>query len=196
MLFIQHSLKESTPLLALKNLAKIRHGLAVQTSSIGELPVLHVSHFDVDGLYSNITDEFVTLENKDPYVLQPGEVLIAAKGVRQFAWLNTLDFEAVPSSSFLILTPDESKVLPEYLSIALNIREVAAQMVRLGAGSNIFSITKTELGELKIPVPLLKQQKKICTMTGFTSQITANLQLQIKEYQKINTALITKLLTH
>jgi hypothetical protein len=68
----------------------------------------------------------------------------------------------VASSSFFVLRPNTNKVDPEYLTAILNATQTKAVFQQIGGGTNIFSIRKSELGALQLPLPSMQQQKKYC----------------------------------
>lgn len=61
----------------------------------------------------------------------------------------------------IALSPIVEKVLPQYLAIALNSKEVKSSIVRMATGAVIPSITLNNLKDIKIPVPDIGAQQKI-----------------------------------
>ncbi len=61
----------------------------------------------------------------------------------------------------IALTPNTKTVLPQYLAIALNNKDVNSNILRASTGVAIPSITIENLKDIQIPVPDLVTQQKI-----------------------------------
>jgi len=97
--------------------------------------------------------------------LQDGDILFVGKGNRIFAWCYRKTMgNAFASSIFFIIRPKQDLVIPEYLSVMLNLPKNNSYFRQLGAGSSIPSIRKTELAEFKINLVPLDVQEKVVTL--------------------------------
>ena len=87
------------------------------------------------------------------------------------------------------------KSLPKYVQMVLISTEYKAKLWEIGeGGTSRQSITKTQLGEFKIPLPLIKEQQKIVLeIETIESEITA-LEIEIAEISKEKEAILKKYL--
>lgn len=170
----------------LDDIANIQFGVYDKPQSKGKIKYLLGKHFDENGnLLETVTDSFIASDSKNAQnLLQSGDILLAGKGFRIFAWQYTSEMgSAVAASLFYIIQPNPTIVLPEYLTIVLNSAEVQHQIQIFGSGTSIFSIRKKELVELEIPVPPLDVQAKIGKM-GALLQKEMQLTQQILQKKK------------
>lgn len=98
-----------------------------------------------------------------PPILQPGDVVIAAKGSHNRAAIFLdREWSVVPSNQFLVLSVrDRAGLLPEFLCWVLNFATTQQRLTELQSGSGIPSISKQALQALTIPLPPLQTQQKI-----------------------------------
>ena len=178
------------------SVSDIRFGLYAQPDPSGTTAYLQVRQFSEDGRLTTQADEYINIDKKtEPHLLKGGDVLFAGKGNRLFSWCYTLtDHPAVASSIFFVLRPDQRLVHPEYLAAILNAPQSKAAFQQLGSGTNIFSIRKSELGAFEIPLPPMKQQKRIAALTALHQQQIELSQKLITEKQTLYNAIISKLI--
>lgn len=157
----------------LGKLAHIHFGLYQRTSAETGLPYLQVSQFDEAGrLRSEPWEHYLSAtEQNKAACLKPGQLIMAGKGLRHFAWLYQPALgPMVASSSFFVIEPDPRRVLPEYLTVYLNMPRMKALYQTLGAGTNIPSIRKSELANVRILLPQLETQRQIVQLTRLHQQ--------------------------
>lgn len=154
---------------ALRDIAQVRLGyFAPTTTNDGGIPYLQVKQFDETGNLIAPPDTFLNYDHKvTSQMLKHGDVIFAGKGSKNFAWCYKNHFgEAVASTTFFVITPHRGEVLPEYLAAIFNHSSGQAHFNQLGLGSNIKSIRKGELEDMKIPVPTLAQQAKVADIAN------------------------------
>jgi hypothetical protein len=157
----------------LEKLAHIHFGLYQRTSAEVGLPYLQVSQFDASGrLRPEAGEHYLpATEENEAARLKPGQLILAGKGLRHFAWLYRPELgPMVASSSFFVIEPDPRRVLPEYLTVYLNMPRMKALYQTLGAGTNIPSIRKSELANVRILLPQLETQRQIVQLTRLHQQ--------------------------
>ncbi len=151
----------------IKDIAFVRTGVFAKPTSKGEVAYLQSNHFDDQGNLKRYIKTDLSANSVNPrHLLSPGEVLFSAKGSKNFATVFTNVYpSSVASSSFLVLSPVFSDILPEYLSWFLNSPDVQIQLKKEALGTAIQSITKSSIEDLIIPIPPMKYQEKILEVT-------------------------------
>ena len=178
------------------DICTIRFGLYEQPAPYGPVAYLQVGQFNDDGRMVNEVDEYIDPSEKtEAHLLKDGDVLFVGKGNRLFAWCyRKTDMPVVASSIFFVLRPDASLIYPEYLSAILNAPQSKAAFQQIGAGTNIFSLRKSELSAFEIPLPTMQRQKKIAAVAQLHQQEIELAQQLIVQKQNIYTAVISKLI--
>jgi restriction endonuclease S subunit len=180
----------------LASISDIKFGLYARSETSGSAAYLQVRQFSDDGRLTTQADEFINIDKKtEPHLLKEGDVLFVGKGNRLFSWCyHQTELPAVASSIFFVLKPDLNVVYPRYLAAILNAPQSKAVFQQIGAGTNIFSIRKSELGAFQIPLPPLEQQKRIAELTELYRQEIELTQQLIVQKQNLYTAIISKLI--
>lgn len=147
----------------LQHIAQIRFGYYEKPKPQGAIQYLQAKQFDNAGNMVSPSDMFLDEDSKIlPHLLIDGDILLAGKGFRIFSWrYNESLGPAVASSIFFVIRPDIKFVDPDYLATLLNMKKSQAYFEQLGAGTNINSIRKNELGEFPVPMLPIEQQLKI-----------------------------------
>lgn len=173
----------------------IRFGIHTESQPDGKVPYLQLRQFNEDGVLYTLPDEYVDLTDSDDAFLRDGDVLFVGKGNRHFAWCyRNYTGQFVASSSFFILRPTKSEILPEYLAAILNLPQVKTSFKQIGAGTNIFSIRKSELAAFQIPLLPINQQKRVVALAALHQQEIILTQQLIKQKQNLYTSIISKLI--
>lgn len=181
----------------LSEIARIQFGYYDTPSGGGDLSYLQAKHFDDSGEFTRFDDSFIPLDDKSQkHVLQPGDILLAGKGYRLFAWqYQGQPGPAVASTLFFVIAvKDQKRVLPEYLTTFLNLPQTQTYLRQLGAGTSIPSIRKNELGDLSVPLPNLMMQRKVAQIQTLHQQETKLLANLIAEKQLLVETLINRLI--
>lgn len=156
----------------LSDVSDIRSGTYAKTSKTGDGVYLQGKHFDANGsLTKALYLEVEMTAEVRKHLLKGGDVLLAAKGPRNFAALVPPDCPpAVASTTFFVISPRAEQVLPEYLLWALNSPSAQAKLRHGAKGSSIVSISKEILSKVTIPVPSLKKQRAILEIDALASR--------------------------
>lgn len=146
----------------LKELAKIKTGVYLNTDMFGNAVYIKVSDFNSNRELIHTLKPCIQIsQNNEHHLLQQGDLLFAAKGDSNFAAVyNCIYKSAVASSSFFVIKCSP-QVLPEYLAWFLN-HPISQTKLKAGAkGSAIPSISIKTLGELDVKLYPIKKQKLI-----------------------------------
>ncbi|MBO6515221.1 MAG: restriction endonuclease subunit S [Bacteroidia bacterium] len=187
-------------IIRLAEIADIQFGPHLKYSEKGAVkePVLylHAGHFD--SYFKPSKHEHSYVEKSDSvkkYLLVPGDVILAGKGHRLFAWVYEPSIgDAIPSSLFYKMKLDEEQVRPDFLAYYLNSARVQHKLKLIGAGATITSVPKKELLNFKIELPSIKEQDKIIELADALSsdvRLTAEL-LECKK--ELKQGMINKLI--
>lgn len=154
----------------LKNITNIQTGVFAKPIKEGEIVYLQAKHFNENGQLISLLHPDLLAENiSGKHLLQPGDVLFAAKGTKNFAaWYESKNLPAVASTSFFVIRLKENiinNILPEFLAWYIN-QPVSQKFLKGNAmGTSIASISKAVLEELEISIPDLQTQKTILKIT-------------------------------
>jgi hypothetical protein len=184
----------------LQNIAKIRTGYTfrkVESASESDgLLGLHISDTRDTTVVDPVKLSPVAWQGKGkPPVLEPGDVVLAAKGSHNRAVLFTSEgYAVIPSNQFMVLSViNAQQLLPEFLCWVLNYPATQTRLAESQAGSSMPSISKKALAELTVPVPELDVQQRILQLNSLwqdevelTHKLLANRQTQVKGlFQKL-----------
>lgn len=106
----------------------------------------------------------------DNYRVHKGDVLFVSRGVRNCAAvIEAVPEKTIASATFYILRVRPT-VDPSYLAWCLNQPPMQAQIgqIRTGAGTPI--VQRNVLGDIRIPVPPLKEQKRLVEFGALLAQ--------------------------
>lgn len=146
----------------LSDIAQIQFGVYSKPADQGNAAYLQAKHFADDGNRKGALDTFLQIDRKnESHLLQSGDILLAGKGYRNFAWTYFDTFgPAMASSIFFVMKPDQTRVLPDFLTTVFNLHQTQVHFQTLGAGSSIPSIRKSELEAFALELPSLARQRK------------------------------------
>lgn len=119
---------------------------------------------------------------RDPDWLQPGDILVAARGNHNYAvqvdhTLTHTGFQAIAAPHFFVITlKNPNQVLPEYLTWLLNQAPSRRYFEQNSEGSFTKSIRRSVLEDMPIAVPPLAKQHSIIKLAN-----TLNHERQIVE---------------
>lgn len=180
----------------LKDLTTIRFGFHASPQEQGPIAYLQARQFSDAGVLLAGNETYLDMDEKNQsHLLQDGDVLFVGKGFRTFAWCYRISYgPAIASSIFFVMQPDQTQVYPEYLATVFNLPQSQAYFQQLGAGSSITSIRKNELGEFKVPLLPLEQQKQIVELTRLHTQEVHLLEAILQEKKNLYTATISTLI--
>lgn len=152
----------------LANLVTITKSIEPGSANYDEegLPFMRVADFSKNGLTppQKFLNNYYINENKDKIDrLKPkkGTILFSKDGSVGSAYQLTEDFNGITSGAVLHLTiKDETKIIPEYLTLALNSKLVQMQAERDAGGSIILHWRVSEIQNVIVPIiDYLKQEQ-------------------------------------
>lgn len=186
----------------LKDISIIQTGFFGKTCPEGDVVYLQSKHFDENGKFdASFYPDLALTHQIKKHLLQPNDILFAAKGSKNFAALYEDDNPAaVASTTFFIIrlnNKGSEKILPHFLVWFLNQSKTLKYLKNKATGTSISSISKSVLDDLEIPIPTVSTQQKILEIDIFRkiekeikSKIEGLRELQIQ--QQIINALTTK----
>lgn len=148
--------------------SSIKFGTHFSSEKKGIVKYLKANHFDMDGELEDNMQSFVSNNIElNKFLLKEDEIIIAAKGYRNFAWLYRTEYgQCVASSLFYVLKVNTNKVLSEYLVLMLNSSKLQHQLKLIALGVSTPSIPKNELLKIKIQVPSKQYQQKLVNLNN------------------------------
>lgn len=163
---------KSQPYHSLINIVSIKKSIEPGSKNYSEegLPFMRVADYSKFGItepQKYLTSDFVS-ENKDKIKkLKPkkGTILFSKDGSVGTAYHLREDFNGITSGAILHLkVKDESKIIPEYLTLALNSQVVQMQAERDAGGSIILHWRVSEIENVLVPVIDYKKQQEIAAL--------------------------------
>lgn len=148
----------------LRDVAHIHSGIYSNTIDNGEVFYIQARDFDANRqIAKNLLPTLSYQKNLEKHFLEPGNVLIVAKGSNFLsAVYDGFYRSAVASTVFLVIhLTRKSLVKPEYLSWYLNQNSTQTQLTIMSRGTAIPAVNKKMLMELEIPIPSIDIQNKI-----------------------------------
>lgn len=157
----------------LHELVNIASGLQVSTLPAADyqpvpkpVQLLQLSDFSDDGVpLPPFRNQVTSLPpSADKHLLRPGQVLLTAKGARLFATCVQPDWlPALASTSFFVLTVEDSRLLPEYLTLLLNMPTTRETFWALFTTTTIPTLSRRSLLTLELPElpPLAHQHRAV-----------------------------------
>jgi restriction endonuclease S subunit len=154
----------------IQNICGIRFGLNAKTNDRDGVRCVQgrdVKENRIE-LAGNMYVESEEVTTKD--YLQKGDVLFAAKGNRHIAATWNEKLEAVASSTFLILSVNNSAILPEYLAWYLNQPKTQNFLKRIKKGGTVSVVSKKEFNNIDVDIPSLEIQEKIIKIVNLETK--------------------------
>lgn len=168
---IPHEMSKHPNTIKLGQLASIRTGHAFRgkvkhTPSAWNYYVLQLGDVQKD-CHINL-DQAARVDmtsEKPPQSLQPGDILLRARGGYYYSGLFSGEApNVIASGQFLVLTPNTQMADPAYVCWYLNQPPSQQYFERNDTGTNIPMINKRTLSDLPVPLPALQTQHKIATI--------------------------------
>ena len=102
----------------------------------------------------------------DRYLVRGGEVIFRSRGEPNIAAVvgAELSEPAAVIVPLIIMRPDQTRVLPEYLAWAINQPDAQRRLGSKAQGTSLRMIPKAVLDRLDIPLPDVETQHHIATM--------------------------------
>jgi restriction endonuclease S subunit len=182
---------------SIKDIAeKIKYGPHFPTLAEGEIRYLKGQHFSDDYLLDGEADSFVV--SGDPKVikslLRTGDVILAGKGTRNYAWAYRTDAgPCVASSLFYVIRVDERRVVPAYFALYMNLAPRVRAMQAISKGASVPVIPKNELMNLSIRLPPLAVQRQLVRIYELQQRRRDLLRQLITLQQGVDDAILQEL---
>jgi hypothetical protein len=181
-----------------------QHREKIEPASVGTHRVIQAKDVVTEGRFSEFllssvgiwTGSLYMVTPKGPawkYQVEPGDVLFAARGSRNYGiaveprWIQPFpdSFESILAAShFYILKPSVSRVIPDYLAWCINQPETQKLLQSMATGSHMKMIPKSVFEEVLLDVPPIETQHKIVTL-HFLAERERKLVNQIAERRSL-----------
>lgn len=171
----------------LGDITGIQFGPYVKSKEETGVKYLSASHFD--GYYELTkfmeSESYIDLKTVENDLLVSGDIILAAKGQRFFAWEYKKSYgKCVASSLFYVIKTDTKIVSPSYLCLLLNTTKIKHQLELIGGSASVPSIPKKELMQLELNIPNKeKQEKTIAVANTLKENVTLTAKLLEKKIE-------------
>lgn len=149
------------------NIATIHSGIYAKPEYQGDVYYIQARHYNSHREFVTGATPELTLDGKIAHhLLQPGDILVAAKGNNNFAveWGGAVA-PAVASSMFIIIRiKDFKKITAGFITWYLNLPISQTYFQNNAKGSAMVSLTKDVIQNMEIPMPTIKQQVAIAKL--------------------------------
>lgn len=180
----------------LGEITNIFSGIYTKPDIEGDVFYIQARHFGKDGIFdATVKPDLLCTDKLTKHLLKTGDILLASKGVNNFAVAYNENIgKAVASSMFLVIRINQTKILPEFLTWYLNHPLAQNYFINCSKGTALPCITKAIVENLEINIPTLEKQRLILKIQALRlkeKQIKAHIE-DLKETQ-IQHQLITAL---
>ncbi len=162
------------PKASLSTLATIRSGFPfrerVEHVDAGDVRILQIRDLRLNRVLKAIDLPLVKSPRGRVTVLEPGDIIIPARGEHYRAVSFTLSEPTLASSQLLTLRVTSDTVLPSYLCWALNQPGPQHTLRNESRGTNMPLLTRQGLGAVQVPLPSLGTQQKIIDLQQLWEQ--------------------------
>lgn len=151
----------------LKDITSIQTGFFAKPIAKGDVVYLQSRHFNENGLLLDaLKPDLNAFDIPQNHILQPNDILFAAKGSKNFAAVYEKHNQpAVASSSFFVIRLNVNGVIPEFIAWFLNHPQTQTLLKAQARGTAMPSITKNVLGDMEVKVPSIEKQKTILAIS-------------------------------
>ncbi len=174
----------------LGDITQIKTGVYLRPSIAPNANYIQVNDFKK----TEFTPTVATTEKNKQHILQNNDILLAAKGEKNFAVVNHQgEHPSYASPSFIIIrTLDTERVLPQYINWHLNLPSSIAKLQSNAVGSAIPSITKQMIEDFEIDLPPIKVQEMVVSLALLQEKMeTLTVEIAKKQKQLIDYKLKT-----
>ncbi|RLA38801.1 MAG: restriction endonuclease subunit S [Gammaproteobacteria bacterium] len=162
------------PNASLSTLASIRSGFPfrerIKHVNTGDVRVLQIRDLRLNPVLKATNLPLITSPKGRAKFLEPGDIVIPARGEHYHAVNFTLSEPTLASSQLLTLRVTSDTVLPGYLCWALNQPKTQHTLRNESRGTNMPLLTRQSLSMVKVPVPPLATQQKIIDLQQLWEQ--------------------------
>lgn len=186
-------IKSQYPLYSIKDIClSVKRGTSIKIDDSGVIPFLGPA-----AIRANKVDEtkasFTTEENLKKSVLYVQKGTVVVNNISSYLGAAAIienDKPIAINQHVIALAPNIERVLPQFLAIALNNKDVNSNILRVSTGVTIPSITLDNLKDIQIPVPDLATQQKIIDSVNDIQDRLAIFEEEKSKLQKRLTSII------
>lgn len=150
-----------------------RKKASLQSNIKRNYSVVSLKSFNSNGIYDhNESEEFIAEEElKDDYIAKKGDVLVRLREPINAIYIDKDYEDLIISSLMAVIRVDETKVLPQYLTYYIN-SDFGQRQLLLDVTQTIIRMIKvSDIQNLEIDIPSLKDQELIIkTMDSFNQE--------------------------
>lgn len=140
-----------------------------------------------------ITNEFDEKNQKKR--LKQGDLITARTGYPGITAVVNSEFENCQSFTTLISTPDNKKVVSEYLSYFINSDSGKFALKNLSAGGAQQNLNVSSFSKFKVKVPLIKEQKEIVKILSSVDEQIIGYENEKDRLKELKKGMMQQLLT-
>ena len=136
---------------------------------------------------------------RDPNYLQPGDILVAARGNHYYAVLlhdemPQARIQAIAAPHFFVIRLGSNDVLPGYLAWFLNQRPCQSYLEQNAEGTLTKSIRRSVLEDVTIAVPELAKQRILIDLANTLGQEKKIVEQLLRNNERLMNAIASDLL--
>jgi len=142
----------------------------------------------------SVTDEYITekgFENSSVKLLPPGTVMLTSRATIGETVINKVPMTT--NQGFANIKCDSNKMYNYFLLYLL--RYLTPRLEALAGGSTFLEISRTSVRSLNIPIPPLKEQKKIAAILSSVDETIEKTDQVIEKTKELKKGLMQQLLT-
>jgi len=153
-------------------ITSIKYGPHFRTTKEGDVLYLKGNQFDDDYQLSSSSKSYVKVgENEQKHLLVEDDIILAAKGFRNFAWkYSKKEGACIASSLFYVIKLKSEIIHPDYFVMTINSPRIQHALKTIGLGVTIPAIPRNELLRIKITVPPMADQLKAVEIHNLLNQ--------------------------
>jgi len=184
----------------LQNLARIRTGYPfrgrVEHDPNGETGVVQIRDLRQNPTLDPALITRTSLPGLNNRQLQPGDLLMPARGDHRTAVAFNRSDPTVASSQLFTLRVSEDAVMPAFLCWALNRPEAQHALANEARGSAIPALSRESLATLRVPVPPLHIQQRIVELLDLWQPETTLMRHLVTNREHMLNGMVQQLMNH
>jgi type I restriction enzyme S subunit len=178
----------------LASVCNIGNGFAFKSTEFKSegIPLLRISNIDNERVSFDKKSVYVDkayLTTHGKFIVKKGDVVIALSGATTGKYgIYELNEPALLNQRIGIIKQEESEALhSKYFYFYLN--QLKAEILRKAQGAAQPNISTKELGQIELPVPPLKEQKKIAEILDASDSLRQKDQQLVEHYDRLSQSL-------
>ena len=126
----------------------------------GDIKVIYAKHLNS---INNLELPTIGKVSSEHYLLD-GDILLTVKGSFSAVVFDKSIGKAIATSSIMILRPKDKNISSEFIATYLNSMKGQSDLRQIMSGAHVKTINKSELENLRIPIPPLDTQNMIAKL--------------------------------